>query len=1281
MKLNLHLLSIIIFFTLSNTNNAQQGKLDKTFNTYDDGSNGDGFDNAIRTLSMQMNGNLIVGGDFLNFNGKPLSYLTRLQPDGTIDENFDTGSGFNGKIYSSCIQPDGKIIIGGNFTSYNGENIGRLIRLNSDGSHDATFNTSLAASSGIINQVVEQSDGKIIIVGSFIKYNDITVNRIARILPDGNLDTSFLTGSGAPSNINCIQIQSDGKIILAGNFIKFNGMDVNRVIRLNQDGSPDMTFTAGTAFDSDIHAMVLQPDGKIIMAGEFTNYNGIAANRIIRLNPDGTIDSGFFSGTGFSNGSVHVIKTDASGNIMLGGSFTDLYNGIDVNRLIFLNNDGTIKLDFDLGSGPGSASVYCLENSPDGSWYVGGSFSVFDSQNQGKLAKIDVNGQHDISYLSAGVGFDNSVLKILPLPDNKTMVFGNFSRFNGVAYSKIARILPDGELDITFNSAQTGANNAIKAAAKQLDDKMIIAGSFTSYNNNICNRIARILPDGSMDDGFVSGSGFNGQVFSIAIQSDQKILAAGNFTKYNGVTSGRVVRLMPNGTIDSSFHAGLGADATIDAALVQPDGKIILCGRFHTFNSLGISGIVRLNADGSIDSSFSVGTGFDKNVYALDLQSDGKIMVGGSFLNYNGISKKRILRLNSNGSLDTTFNSGTGFSNGDVRSILVQPDDRILTGGAFSGNYNGAASLRLLRLSSDGVVDPSFSVSLNSTLYTMGFTADYKLIIGGNFNSVSGVAKHRVARLKLCNNSTKWNGTNWSNGFPSGGKEVTFEEDYLFSASANACSCAINSAKTVTVSSGKTLGLSFNYTGAGILVLEDTASLYQSDDEMVNTGIIHLKRKTTPIRKFDYTCWSSPVENHKLIDVSPTTLSDKFFSFDADVNSWSGEAPSNMMALGKGYIIRGPQNFSSTIPKKYEAIFKGVPINGKIKITLGNAGNSNLIGNPYPSAINADAFLIDNAENMGGTLYFWTHNTPITNNKYNTDDYAVYNLLGGVGTRPSLSSGKNETVPDGTISTGQSFFVKGLTAGEVKFDNSMRIIEQNSSFFKPGKTTAKKRIVEKSRIWLNLANNENAFKQLLIGYVEGATDGYDLPFDGESFNGNKYIDFYSFNEGRNWTIQGRKSPFHDSDEVALGYKTEINGNFLLSIDHFDASFLNQSVYIEDKDKMILHNLKDGPYSFSTDKGTYNNRFVLKFNNKKLHTQEVLSNKKRYVIYQKKEQLIIESEDSTIEKVQVFDILGKLILEQNFNKNSIIISSLKPKNQVWIFKITAENTVETRKVMF
>jgi len=1272
-----------VFILISLTNFAQQGKLDHKFNTYDDGITGDGFDNAVRTLNIQSDGNLIVGGDYLNFNGKPISYLSRLQTDGTVDSAFNTGTGFNGKIYTSCIQSDGKIILGGNFTGFNSESIGRLIRLNSDGSHDIDFNTTVASGNGIIYQIAQQTDGKIIIAGSFTTYNGTTVNRIARILSNGSLDPSFSTGSGTSANITNIEIQPDGKIILAGNFIAFNGISANRIVRLNPDGTPDTSFNQGSGFNDDCSALILQADGKILVGGKFTEYDGFNANRIIRLNTDGSIDSGFLSGSGLSNGMVYTIKTDISGNIMLGGSFSDLYNGTEVNRLVLLNPNGTLKSDFDIGSGPASASVLTLSNDSDGSWYIGGSFSVYDSKNQGRLAKIDSEGLHDIGYLTAGVGFDNSVLKILPLPDTKTMVVGNFTKFNGMLSSRVARIFSDGKLDSDFNSGNTGANNAIKTIVKQADDKMILAGSFTIYNGSVCNRIVRILPDGEIDAGFISGAGFNGQAYAAAIQSDQKIIIAGNFTKYDGTAFGRVVRLLQNGTIDYSFDTGLGADAIIEAILIQSDGKVLLGGRFDTFNGLPYSRLVRLHANGSIDGGFSVGAGFDKNVYTLDKQNDGKIIVGGSFLNYNGTSQKRILRLNSTGTLDAAFESGTGFSNGDVRTILIQPDDRILVGGTFSGNYNGKPSGRLLRLHAEGKYDSSFIVTLNSTIFTMGFATDFKLLIGGNFNSVSGTAKHRIALLKLCNNSSNWNGLNWSNGIPSDGKELTFQDDYTFSASANACSCTIDSGKTVTVLDGNTLGLSYDYNGEGTLVLEDTASLYQSDDEIINSGIIHVKRKSSPILKFDYTYWSSPVESQKLIDVSPNTLWDKYFSYDYNIMNWKTESPSKIMNIGRGYIIRGPQNFSTTTTSIYEAVFKGIPVNGKISVSIGVLNTNNLIGNPYPSAIDADAFLKSNEEKIKGTLYFWTHNTPLTNNNYTFNDYAVYNLLGGVGTRPALASGINNSHPDGTIASGQSFFVQSIASGEVEFDNSMRIIGNNASFFKPLKhINSQKAKSQKNRVWLNLTNKDGVFKQLLLGYPEGATNQYDPSFDGEIFNGNLYLNFYSINENKYLTIQGRSLSLLNEDAVLLGYKTEINGTFSISIDRLDGIFTNQSVFLEDKQINVLHDLKKEPYDFTTEKGIFNDRFQLKFADKKLNIENSGIFNNDVTVYQFQKQLAIKSTSQQIQKLEIFDMLGQLIFEDNPKTDDVILRKLKPKNQFLILKIeTDKGKLITKKVLF
>ncbi|MCL6460272.1 MAG: T9SS sorting signal type C domain-containing protein, partial [Flavobacterium micromati] len=1020
----------------------------------------------------------------------------------------------------------------------------------------------------------------------------------------------------------------------------------------------------------------LQVDGKILIGGDFINYNGVSANRIIRLNQDGSIDNSFIIGSGVSGGNVSVIKVNLIGEILVGGSFTGTYNGTDVNRLILLNGNGIAIPSFDIGNGAGSGTVLALTSITDGSWLVAGSFSSFDSQNQGRLAKIDKDGALDIGFLPSGVGFDNSVLKVISLPDNKTMAFGNFTKFNGSDTARVTRLLEDGSSDPTFNPLGAGASGTVRAAVVQVDGKIIIAGSFNSYNGVTINRICRIMPDGAIDSSFFSGLGFSATVNALAIQADGSIIVGGSFTSYNGTVAGRIVRLLSNGAIDTSFNTGNGADGTIEAIEIQNDGKILIGGRFSNFNGASHNKLIRLNPDGSLDPTFTIGVGFDRNVLAIAIQADGRIIVGGSFTAFNGIpARRRIIRLSSLGAHDTSFNIGAGFSNGEIRSILVQPDQRLLIGGSFSGTYDGIAVRRLVRLLSDGQRDGTFIANLNASLFSICFTQDAKIIIGGNFNSVSGITKHRVARLKLCTDSSTWNGTSWSNGVPSQGKSLIFNGNYPFANSVSSCSCTIGAGSTVTINDGVTLGLSLDYSGAGTLIMENNASLYQSDDSIVNSGIVNLKRNTTPIIRTDYSYWSAPVTNQRLIDLSPNTLSDKFYSFTATSQSWFLENTTNVMQTAKGYIIRGPQTFSDSVRAIFQAIFIGVPNNGNIASPIGQSNSFNLIGNPYPSAIEADSFINRNTGVIDGTLYFWTHNTPITNNAYTSDDYAVYNLLGGVGTSASISSGVNNNKPEGKIASGQAFFTKSSSDnGSVIFNNSMRIIEQNSTFFR---TKAQKNLkfnaFEKHRIWLNLSNAGGAFKQTLIGYAAGSTNEYDSAFDGQSFNGNQFIDFYSIIQDRNLVIQGRALPFDESDSISLGYKTTVAGSFTIFIDQVDGLFLNQPVFLEDKLDNVIVDLQRSSYTFDTKIGTFNDRFMLRYINKILDVTDFEHPENNVFVSIKNTLLKVKSAELNLDKIQIYNLAGQQIYQKNnLSGKDFLDSKLMANDQVLIVKIGFEN---------
>jgi uncharacterized delta-60 repeat protein len=252
--------------------------------------------------------------------------------------------------------------------------------------------------------------------------------------------------------------------------------------------------------------------------------------------------------------------------------------------------------------------------------------------------------------------------------------------------------------------------------------------------------------DGSLDLTFDPGVGANNTIVSIDLQSDQKVLIAGDFTTISGSSRNRVARLNNDGTLDTTFNPGTGANSTVNIVLEQPDGKILIAGSFTSYNGTTSNRIARLNSDGSLDTSFNISTGAGNTINAMVLQPDGKILIGGSFTTYAGTSINRIARLNTDGTLDSTFNPGTG-ANSTVRTFAVQPDGKIIVGGSLLA-YNGTSRIRLARINSDGSLDTTFNpgTGANSTIWTMSLRDDGKLFIGGAFDQYNSVVRNNIAR-------------------------------------------------------------------------------------------------------------------------------------------------------------------------------------------------------------------------------------------------------------------------------------------------------------------------------------------------------------------------------------------------------------------------------------------------------------------------------------------------------------------------------------------------------
>ena len=274
---------LVALFTVVDAFGQNAGEIDTTFNSSDIGYGfGDGTNNNVLTTAIQTDGKIIIGGNFTNYNSTLRKGITRINSDGTIDTTFNIGTGASNDVRAIAIQSDGKIIIGGSLSTYNGVTVNNIARLNTDGSLDTTFNTGIGANNFVYATGV-QADGKILIGGWFNSYNGTTSNRIARLNSDGSIDTTFNSGSGTDSDIRSITILTDGKIIIAGSFISYNGFSAGGITRLNSDGSIDLAFNSSIGTSSGIRSVTLQSDGKIIIGGAFISYNGVGRNRIARL--------------------------------------------------------------------------------------------------------------------------------------------------------------------------------------------------------------------------------------------------------------------------------------------------------------------------------------------------------------------------------------------------------------------------------------------------------------------------------------------------------------------------------------------------------------------------------------------------------------------------------------------------------------------------------------------------------------------------------------------------------------------------------------------------------------------------------------------------------------------------------------------------------------------------------------------------------------------------------------------------------------------------------------
>lgn len=551
--------------------------------------------------------------------------------------------------------------------------------------------------------------------------------------------------------------------------------------------------------------------------------------------------------------------------------------------------------------------------------------------------------------------------------------------------------------------------------------------------------------------------------------------------------------------------------------------------------------------------------------------------------------------------------------------------------------------------------------------------------------------------ISITNNTKFWNGTdsswdddeNWMPlGKPTsancivipntGINPVISGSDY----DAFAKNITINNGANLTIESENKITITDEVIvkSGGVFDIKNSGSLIQINDSAINSGSIRMTRTTRPMTRWSYVYWGSPIVEDAFGQI-PSQFDYKYeWQSGTSTGTWSGLSS---VSQGKGFIAR-VSNIApfSTGTGTIDFIFNGTPGNGVVNVPVDSfdanslvAGNTVLLANPYPSAIDAASFLTNsNNTELGGTLFFWTSITTYTGNgTYNILDYGSWNLSGGTGTAPATDPSNTGLKPNGKIAAGQGFFAQVFADGNITFNNSMRSADFNNQFFRT--VNPNTGVSEDNRIWLNLYSDTN-FRQMLVNYKAEATNGYDRLYDGNSFTNNE-IDLYSVLDSKKLVIQGRGLPFDENDIVPLGYRVTNAGVYNIAIDELDGLFAeNQSVYLRDNLLGIDHNIKESAYSFTTTVGTFDNRFELVYVTNALG----VTNPDTSTTFASINHNTIKVETSEyIKNINIYDISGKLINRYDLgNASKQLSDSFNYPNGIYIAEITLENGIVVKK---
>lgn len=660
--------------------------------------------------------NLLVGGSFTTIGDQRRDGLARLNSSFAYDPDFRPVVA--GAVFAIVEQSDGRILIGGGFTQVNGVPRSCIARLNADGSLDPTFFPG-AGCNGNVNAVVVQSDGAIVIGGNFTKVDGVACGRIARLHPDGSLDLGFnaAVGTGFNSAVAALARQSGDQLVVGGYFTQLGSQLAPRLARLERDGAFDPAFVLPTTpggpsgCDSDVLALaVASPsDDRVYVGGRFATYAGELTGRVMRLEANGVLDSTYTASVLANgiNGTVRALAPAPDGRLVIGGDFT----GSAWRCVVRLASNGAIDTSWSPPEDARPATfVYSVAsyNNFDGRVAVGGEFTQigFTAGNASGVVRYRNNGALDAAPGGA-LRQPATINAAVPAAGGGWFVGGTFTFLNGEPRNRIARITEAGEVDGSFNPG-AGFSGSVETIVVDGAGRLLVGGSFLKYQDVTASWLVRLATTGERDLGFTLDPGLVGTISAVSIQPDGRIVVGAGVGGLPTPARNNLARLLPGGALDPSFDAGAGQSGPVRALAIERGGHIVAGGNFTQFNGVVRGYAARFDASGALDPSFNAGLGLDWYVDAAVIRADDSLVLGGAFQSYDGAARGAAVGFGADGSLLADFNSGTGFTGGAVAGLHALPDGRLYASGSFTG-LDGQPVQGLARLNADGTAAIAFA--------------------------------------------------------------------------------------------------------------------------------------------------------------------------------------------------------------------------------------------------------------------------------------------------------------------------------------------------------------------------------------------------------------------------------------------------------------------------------------------------------------------------------------------------------------------------------------------